>query len=87
MSDTTHEPTTSRPQTPESLWTSSLQDASATVDDLTAALANFSRVPSPELPALLICCCGKDDCENKQAWMDYKAKLEGRLILSAGKLG
>jgi hypothetical protein len=74
----------SRPHTPESPWTNSLQDASATVDDLTAALANFSRVPSPELTPFLTCCCEREDCENHQAWLAFKSKLESRLILSAG---
>jgi hypothetical protein len=77
---------TSPPRTPESSWTSSLQDASATVDDLTVALANFSRIPSPQLTPSLICCCGQDDCENHQAWLGFKSKLESRLILSAGSL-
>lgn len=61
---------------------SSLNHATSTIDDLTIALANFSRVPSPE-PSVLSCCCGRDDCENANAWFSMKSKLESRLILSA----
>ncbi|KAK0461600.1 uncharacterized protein EV420DRAFT_1526159 [Desarmillaria tabescens] len=72
----------SRPLTPESPLASSLNHATSTIDDLTVALANFSRVPSPE-PSLMSCCCGRDDCENANAWFSMKSKLESRLILSA----
>ncbi|KAK0491541.1 hypothetical protein IW261DRAFT_1438264 [Armillaria novae-zelandiae] len=72
----------SRPLTPESPLASSLNHATSTIDDLTVALANFSRVPSPE-PSLMMCCCGRDDCENANAWFSMKSKLESRLILSA----
>ncbi|KAF9025859.1 hypothetical protein BDZ89DRAFT_1102188 [Hymenopellis radicata] len=50
---------------------------------LTTALANFSRVPSPEPPSLLTCCCDRENCENMTAWLDMKSRLESRLILSA----
>ncbi|KDR84289.1 hypothetical protein GALMADRAFT_237043 [Galerina marginata CBS 339.88] len=73
----------SRPRTPESPLTNSLYHATSTIDDLTAALANFSRVPSPEPVASLSCCCGKDDCENLKAWLDLKSRLGSRLVLSA----
>ncbi|KAG6849386.1 hypothetical protein H0H93_008893 [Arthromyces matolae] len=56
-----------------------------TIDDLTLALANFSRVASPEPPTILSCCCGKVDCESTQAWTELKGRLESRLILSAEK--
>jgi hypothetical protein len=79
-------PSQTRPHTPESSFTGSLQDASATIDDLTLALANFSRAPSPHIPMLSSCCCGRDECENHQAWMAFKSKLESRLILSAGSV-
>lgn len=73
---------TSRPGTPDS--PSSLRKATATIDDLTAALANFNRVPSPEPPNATISCCGREDCESSKAWLALKNKLESRLILSAG---
>ncbi|KAJ7461929.1 hypothetical protein FB451DRAFT_475703 [Mycena latifolia] len=74
-----------RPRTPDSPLTNrdSLYDATTTIDDLTQALENVSRVPSPEPPALFFCCCGRDDCENVQAWLATKARLESRLTLSA----
>jgi len=74
----------SRPTTPESPLTNSLHHATTTIDDLTAALTNFSRVPSPEAPSTLTCCCGKEDCENMVSWLAMKSRLESRLILSAG---
>ncbi|KAG5648703.1 hypothetical protein DXG03_000050 [Asterophora parasitica] len=75
----------SRPASPESLLANSFHHANSTIDDLTLALANFSRVPSPEPPTLLTCCCGGGDCENVGVWLDLKTRLESRLILSAGK--
>ncbi|KAJ7094351.1 hypothetical protein C8R44DRAFT_890384 [Mycena epipterygia] len=74
-----------RPPTPDSPQTTrdSLYDATTTIDDLTQALENVSRVPSPEPPSLFFCCCGRDDCENVQAWLGMKARLESRLTLSA----
>ncbi|KAK7062348.1 hypothetical protein R3P38DRAFT_3384266 [Favolaschia claudopus] len=76
---------TIRPPTPDSPLTNrdSLYDATTTIDDLTLALENVSRVPSPEPTAAFFCCCGRDDCENVQAWMAVKARLETRLTLSA----
>ena len=71
----------------ESPLTSSLQDATTTIDDLTSAMANFSRMPSPSLPDTLIsCCCDNTECTNRQAWVEFKAKLESRLILCAGEI-
>ncbi|KIY70393.1 hypothetical protein CYLTODRAFT_435731 [Cylindrobasidium torrendii FP15055 ss-10] len=61
----------------------SLDLAANTIDDLTIALANFSRVPSPEPPSLVTCCCAKEDCEHMHAWLSMKNRLESRLILSA----
>ncbi|KAJ7055101.1 hypothetical protein C8F01DRAFT_1063304 [Mycena amicta] len=74
-----------RPRTPDSPLTNrdSLYDATSTIDDLTQALENVSRVPSPEPPAAFFCCCGRDSCENVQAWLATKARLESRLTLSA----
>ena len=80
MNDSEH----SRPTTPLSPLTSSLYHATSTIDDLTEALANFSRVPSPEPLEAVTCCCGLEDCENLKAWLELKARLGSRLILSAG---
>lgn len=73
-----------RPGTPQSPLTNSLYRASSTIDDLTAALTDFSRVPSPEPPSSLTCCCGREDCQNLAAWLNLKSRLESRLIFSAG---
>lgn len=74
----------SRPFTPDShMTTNSLDHATSTIDDLTLALSNFSRVPSPEAISPLTCCCGKDDCENLKAWLHKRSQLEMRLTLSA----
>ena len=75
-----------RPPTPESPLTSSLYHATSTINEITTALANFSRVPSPEPPSSITCCCGKEDCENLKSWLALKSRLESRLILSAGKV-
>ena len=75
-----------RPATPESPLTSSLYHATSTMDDITTALANFSRVPSPEPPSAVTCCCGKENCENLKSWLALKSRLGSRLILSAGKV-
>ncbi|KAG6896187.1 hypothetical protein C0992_009810 [Termitomyces sp. T32_za158] len=61
-----------------------MNNADSTIDDLTLALANFSRGPAPEPDRILPCCCGKDHCEKAKAWSELKARLESRLILSAG---
>lgn len=79
------EPPHSRPMTPESPLANSLYHATSNIDDLTLALANFSRVPSPEPPSRLPCCCGRDDCIHTTSWMALKSRLESRLILSAGE--
>lgn len=76
----------SRSTSPDSPLASSLFDATANIDDLTNSLANFSRVSTPEPAAALTCCCGKEECEHLKAWQAFKAKLESRLILSAGAL-
>ncbi|KXN84412.1 hypothetical protein AN958_12641 [Leucoagaricus sp. SymC.cos] len=74
--------TFSRPRTPESSL-SSLCHATNTIDDLTLALSSFSRGTSPEPQINLICCCGREHCENLHAWHECKARLETRLTLSA----
>lgn len=74
-------------ETPGSPRPSSLYHATTTINDLTLALANFSRVPSPEPPAGLECCCGVEHCTNLNAWLELKSRLESRLILSAGEDG
>jgi len=80
-----HEPeySTFRPETPCSPRPNSLYHATTTINDLTLALANFSRVPSPEPPTVLECCCGMEVCTNLNAWLELKSRLESRLILSA----
>ncbi|KAI0080842.1 hypothetical protein K474DRAFT_1588978, partial [Panus rudis PR-1116 ss-1] len=70
-----------RSSTPESH--KSLRAATATIDELTLALANFSRAHSPEPPNVSTCCCGREDCETTKTWCAFKAKLESRLVLSA----
>jgi hypothetical protein len=77
-----------RSVTPESTLTSSFYRATTTMDELTLALQNFSRLPSPspEFPTTLVCCCRKEDCETSKSWSSLKSKLESRLILSAGAL-
>ncbi|KAF9226730.1 hypothetical protein BS17DRAFT_500792 [Gyrodon lividus] len=72
-----------RPATPDSTIASSLYHATSTIDDLTLALTNFSRVPSPEPQRQIYCCCGNDECEATKSWLALKSKLESRLILSA----
>ena len=69
-----------RPDTPESLY-----HVTSTIDDITMALANFSRVPSPEPPSAVVCCCRKENCENLKSWLALKSRLGSRLILSAGR--
>ncbi|PPQ72775.1 hypothetical protein CVT24_012801 [Panaeolus cyanescens] len=66
---------TNRSPTPESPMTNSFYRASSTIDDLTTALTNFSRVPSPEPATSIRCCCGKEECENLKAWMSVKSRL------------
>jgi hypothetical protein len=72
------------PRTPSSPRPGSLHYATTTVDDLTLALTNYSRVPSPEPSPSLTCCCGSEGCEHTMGWLAFKSKLESRLILSAG---
>lgn len=74
----------SRPLTPDSRLASSLHRATATIDDLTHTLSSVSRLSSPEPENASTCCCGREDCETSQAWTAFKAKLESRLVLSAG---
>lgn len=74
-----------RPSTPDSPLASSLYHATSTIDDLTLALTNFSRVPSPEPQRQICCCCGSEECDATKAWLALKSKLESRLVLSAGE--
>ena len=74
----------SRPLTPDSQLTSSLHRATTTIDELTRTLTSVSRFSSPEPDNVTTCCCGREDCEASKAWAAIKAKLEGRLVLSAG---
>jgi len=78
----------SRAASPASPMTSSFYDATTTIDDLTTAIADLSRIPSPDpTTATLICCCGKDDCHSFKSWVDLRTKLNQRLVLSAGTFG
>ncbi|KAL4081515.1 hypothetical protein V8B97DRAFT_1863528 [Scleroderma yunnanense] len=72
-----------RPATPDLVLASSLHQATSPIDDLTLALTNFSRVPSPEPLHTVSCCCGDEDCETTKNWLALKSKLESRLILCA----
>ena len=69
----------SRASTPES----PLAQADTTIDDLTSALSNFSSAPTPDPP--ITCCCRREDCEAFSSWASFRAKLEARLVLSAGE--
>ncbi|KAG6336482.1 hypothetical protein ID866_2596 [Astraeus odoratus] len=74
---------TDSPAIPDSPLASSLHRATSTIDDLTLALTNVSRVPSPEPQQNVCCCCGNEECETTKNWLALKSKLESRLILSA----
>ncbi|KAF8592253.1 hypothetical protein K439DRAFT_1524670 [Ramaria rubella] len=72
----------SRASTPESPRADSpLARAATTINDLTLALSNFSRAPTPDPP--ITCCCHTPDCDATTAWAAFRAKLESRLVLSA----
>jgi hypothetical protein len=63
----------------------SFLDANTAVDDLTRSLADYSRASTPEPPSHLPGCgCSAEDSEYTRAWLAVKAKLESRLVLSAG---
>ena len=63
----------------------SFLDANTAVDDLTRSLADYSRVSTPEPPSHLPGCeCSAADSEYTRAWLAVRAKLESRLVLSAG---
>ncbi len=81
-----NEPVTSWPISPSSPMTCSFYGATSTIDDLTTAIADLSRIPSPDPVAALTCCCGTENCENYKSWIGLKAKLNQRLVLSAGAL-
>ena len=64
-----------------------LQRATATIDEITKALAEFSRSTTPEpLGAPFCSCCDKDSCETSASWARDRSKIEKRLVLSAGNL-
>ncbi|KAG8987492.1 hypothetical protein FRB93_004519 [Tulasnella sp. JGI-2019a] len=77
----------SRSSSPDSNITTnaSFIRASNTIDDLTRALASFSRGPSLELPDTTTCCRrhGEEECEATASWMNVRGKLEKQLELSA----
>ena len=79
----------SRPLTPDSQMANSLHRATSTIDDLTRTLSAASRLssPEPDSGAACTCCCGREECESSKAWAAMKAKLESRLVLSAGACG
>ena len=58
----------------------SFVDASTAIDDLTRSLVDYSRVSTPEPPSHP----ATEDSEYTRAWLAVKAKLESRLVLSAG---
>jgi hypothetical protein len=65
----------------------SFLDASTAIDDLTRSLVDYSRVSTPEPPSHFPGCqCNTDSEDNEytKAWLAVKAKLESRLVLSAG---
>ncbi|KDQ29558.1 hypothetical protein PLEOSDRAFT_1064358 [Pleurotus ostreatus PC15] len=70
-------------QPTQSASSSTLSHATSTIDELTVALTNYSRLPSPELEYFATCCCGRKDCANTKSWAAFKSALENRLILSA----
>lgn len=64
-----------------------LQRASATIDEITKALSEFSRSTAPEPLHVPVCsCCDADNCETKLAWGRDRVELVDRLVLSAGKV-
>ncbi|KAI5987775.1 hypothetical protein EDC04DRAFT_1472433 [Pisolithus marmoratus] len=69
--------------TPDPVLASPLHHTSSSIDDLTLALNNFSRIPSPEPQQNVLCCCGGEECEATKNWLALKSRLESRLILSA----
>ena len=72
---------------PSSPSSRSFLDASSAIDDLTRSLTDYSRVTTPEPSSHASGCnCNTDDSEYTKAWMAVKAKLESRLVLSAGAL-
>ncbi|KAF9498649.1 hypothetical protein BDN71DRAFT_1481051 [Pleurotus eryngii] len=70
-------------QPTQSVSSSSLAHATSTIDELTVALTNYSRLSSPELEYFATCCCGRKECANTKSWAAFKSALENRLILSA----
>lgn len=63
----------------------SFLDASSAIDDVTRSFTDYSRIQTPDLPSHVSDCnCNTDDTEYTKAWMAVKAKLESRLVLSAG---
>jgi hypothetical protein len=64
-----------------------LQKATATIDEITKALAEFSRSTTPEPLGAPVCsCCDNDSCETSTLWALDRSKIEKRLVLSAGDL-
>jgi hypothetical protein len=64
-----------------------LQRASATIDEITKVLSEFSRSTAPEPLHVPACsCCDAEDCETKLAWERDRVELVDKLVLSAGKV-
>ena len=57
------------------------ENAAMTMNDLSAALHNFSSRAST--PVASVCCCGRNDCESLLEWQETRARLEKGLVLSA----
>ncbi|KAF6748930.1 hypothetical protein DFP72DRAFT_915002 [Ephemerocybe angulata] len=70
------------PETPSSPLTRSLDLSSSTIDELTDALSDLT---TQEPASAVVCCCGREECENTVSWLAVKSHLESRLILSAGR--
>jgi len=74
------------PETPSSPLTQSLDLSSSTIDELTHALSDLNNRASHEPDSAIVCCCMQEDCGNTKMWMEVKAGLEKRLVLSAGEV-
>ena len=62
-----------------------LQRASATIDEITKVLSEFSRSTTPEPLHIPTCsCCDVGNCDTKLAWEHDRAVLADKLVLSAG---
>jgi len=76
----------SHPSYPQSLSPHiQLQRATATIDEITKVLSEFSRSTTPEpLHDPTCACCDVENCETKLSWERDRVVLVDRLVLSAG---